>query len=156
MAVLCPFCDKLARLVRLADLPADELIWQTPNSVVLLGPWQFFHGYCILVARKHVAELHHLNSDERNAFVDDLCRLAAAIEAEFQPRKLNCELLGNQVPHLHWHLFPRYRSDVNHLQAVWLDIHRAESDSTWRERLLTGPSSRLETVDRIRRRLAAI
>jgi diadenosine tetraphosphate (Ap4A) HIT family hydrolase len=146
----CPFCDKLSRL---GELPADELIWQSRNSVVLLGPWQFYYGYCILVARKHAVELHHLPADERREYFDDLCRLAAALESEFRPRKLNYELLGNQVPHLHWHLFPRYESDPNHLQAVWLDIAKAENNPAERRRLETGPRSRADTAERIRRRL---
>ena len=36
----CPFCRKLADL---GLLPADELIWQFPHSVALLGPWQIRH-----------------------------------------------------------------------------------------------------------------
>jgi diadenosine tetraphosphate (Ap4A) HIT family hydrolase len=151
MTAACPFCDKLARL---GEMPADELVWQTPTTVVLLGPWQFYHGYCILVARRHATELHHLPADERHAILDDLCHLTAAIESEFRPRKLNCELLGNQVPHLHWHVFPRYETDPNNLQAVWIDIAQADSAHAERQRLLTGPTSREETAERIRRRLA--
>src|SRR5947208_13759017 len=108
MSADCPFCEKLARI---AEVPRDELIWQSPTSVVLLGPWQYYHGYCVLVARAHATELRHLPDAERHAYFDDLCRLARAVETEFGPRKLNYELLGNQVPHLHWHLFPRYPSD---------------------------------------------
>ena len=147
----CQFCDRLARL---ADFAAD-VVWESPTAVALLGPWQFYHGYCILVARPHAAELHHLPADDRHRYFDDLCRLARAVEQEFRPRKLNCELLGNQVPHLHWHLFPRYESDPNHLQAVWLDIARADADPAERQRLLTGPESRTATAERLRRRLAA-
>jgi diadenosine tetraphosphate (Ap4A) HIT family hydrolase len=58
------------------------------------------------------------------------------------------------VPHLHWHLFPRYEADPNRLQAVWLDIARAESDASFRQRLMSGPISRAETVERIRRHLS--
>src|SRR5262245_25572355 len=108
MATPCPFCDKLARL---DALPADELVWQSPRSVVLLGPWQFYQGYCVLVARTHATELHHLPDADRREYFDELCRLARAVEAAFRPRKLNYELLGNQVSHLHWHLFPRAAAD---------------------------------------------
>jgi diadenosine tetraphosphate (Ap4A) HIT family hydrolase len=152
MTANCLFCEKLARL---DELPADELVWQSPTAVVLLGPWQYYHGYCVLVARTHATELHHLPADERRHYFDDLCRLAFVIETEFRPRKLNYELLGNQAPHLHWHLFPRYETDPNHLQAVWIDIARANADPAMQERLLTGPMSRAETAERIRRRLAA-
>ena len=37
----------------------------------------------------------------------------------FRPRKLNYELLGNSVPHLHWHLIPRYSDDPMRTVPVW-------------------------------------
>jgi diadenosine tetraphosphate (Ap4A) HIT family hydrolase len=146
----CPLCTRLSHL---ADQPPDEIVWQARSSVAFLGPWQYYHGYCILVARQHAAELHHLPLNDRRDLVDDLCTLAAAVEATFRPRKLNYELLGNQVPHLHWHLFPRYEADPHHLQAAWLDIARAESDPDVRQRLATGPISRAETAALLRRHL---
>jgi diadenosine tetraphosphate (Ap4A) HIT family hydrolase len=62
---------------------------------------------------------------------------------------LNYELLGNQVPHLHWHLFPRYRDDPEALKPVWLALDRAERDPAERRRLETGPVERQETMRRL-------
>src|ERR1700694_4734407 len=47
-------------------------------------------------------------------------------ENTYHPHKLNYELLGNQVPHLHWHLFPRSKQDADHLKPVWLALDAAE------------------------------
>jgi diadenosine tetraphosphate (Ap4A) HIT family hydrolase len=33
--------------------------------------------------------------------------------------KMNCALLGNLVPHLHWHLIPRHADDPNPRGAIW-------------------------------------
>ncbi len=150
---MTPACHFCARLARLDELPAGEVVWQFPHSVALLGEWQFYHGYCVLVARTHATEPHHLPGDARRGHFDELCRLARAVEAALRPQKLNYELLGNQVPHLHWHLFPRYESDPNHRQPVWLDVARAESDPADRRRLSAGPAGRAETTARIRRQL---
>ena len=81
-----------------------------------------------------------------------MCLLARAIEEAFRPRKMNYELLGNQVPHLHWHLFPRYGHDADALKPVWLALDRAERDAS-EPRLETGPRDRAATADEIRRRL---
>ena len=145
----CPFCRKLAAL---DSLLADELVWQFPHSVALLGTWQHYHGYCLLVSRRHATELSQLAEVERRAYLDEMCQLAAAIEAAFQSHKLNYELLGNQVPHLHWHLFPRYWHDPEHQKPVWLPLHRAECDEALRRRLEAGPCDPAETVDRLRQR----
>ena len=133
----CPFCRKLAWV---QELPADELVWQFPHSVALLGPWQFYHGHCLLVSRRHATELNQLEDDERPVFLEEMCQLAQAIEDCFCPHKLNYELLGNQVPHLHWHLFPRYRDDPDTLKPVWLALDRADRDAAELQRLQTSPT----------------
>ena len=143
----CPFCDKLSNLGR---LPPEEVVAEFTHSVALLGPWQYYHGYCILVARRHATELSRLDPAERRGYCDEMCRLAEAIEVAFGPDKLNYELLGNQVPHLHWHLFPRYRDDPNARQPVWLALDRAERDPRERHRLQTGPLDRAATAARLR------
>jgi diadenosine tetraphosphate (Ap4A) HIT family hydrolase len=149
----CPFCDKLQRL---HELPAEEVIWHFPTSIALLGPWQYHTGYCLLVSRRHATELHQLAAPERHAYFDELTLLGHAIEACFHPRKLNCELLGNQVPHLHWHLFPRRADDPEALKPAWLALDRAERDPAERQRLQTGPLPRSEIAHRLRDQLRAL
>jgi len=145
----CPFCRKLAAPEALAD---GELVWSFPHSVALLGYWQYYKGYCVLVSRRHATELSQLADDERRAFLDEMCLLARAIETVFRPHKLNYELLGNQVPHLHWHLFPRSSADPDRLKPVWLALDEAEHDPG-RKRLLQGEADRSEVVSALRRQL---
>jgi diadenosine tetraphosphate (Ap4A) HIT family hydrolase len=146
----CPFCRQLTTL---HELPASEVVWQFRHSVALLGTWQFYHGYCVLVSRCHATELSHLGNVERGEFLEEMCTLARAIEDCFHPHKLNYELLGNQVPHLHWHLFPRYPDDPDRLRPVWLALDRAERDENERHRLQTGPQDRAATAAALRRTL---
>ena len=153
MTAACVFCDKLGRL---GELPAEDVVWQFPHSVALLGPWQYHTGYCVLVARRHAAELHHLPPAERRAYLDEMVTLARAIEAAFAPRKLNYELLGNQVPHLHWHLFPRRADDPDALNAVWLGFDRADRDPAERDRLQSASLPRPEITRRLRAALDSL
>jgi diadenosine tetraphosphate (Ap4A) HIT family hydrolase len=81
-------------------------------STAFLARNQVCRGYVVLVYNKsHVTELHHLERDDLIAFMDDLVGVSAAIDRAYRPRKLNYELLGNLVPHLHWHVIPRRESD---------------------------------------------
>jgi diadenosine tetraphosphate (Ap4A) HIT family hydrolase len=146
----CPFCSKLAAL---GGLPDHEVVWQFPHSVALLGPWQFYHGYCVLVSRRHATELSGLDDAIRRAYLDEMCLVARAIEAAFRPAKLNYELLGNQVGHLHWHLFPRSASDPDARRPVWLALDRAEHDPALRRRLETGPQAAAITTAALRQSL---
>jgi diadenosine tetraphosphate (Ap4A) HIT family hydrolase len=149
----CHFCERLAGLDRLA---VAEVVWRFPRSVALLGTWQFYHGYCVLVSRTHARELFALPDDERRGYLDEMCLLARAIDAAFRPHKLNYELLGNQVPHLHWHLFPRYADDPARLSPVWLALDAADRDEGRRKGLETGRESRAATAARLRQALASL
>ena len=133
--------------------PPEEVVWEFPNSVALLGHWQYYHGYCVLIARQHATELCELPAGERRAFLDEMCLLAQAIAGCFRPRKLNYELLGNQVPHLHWHLFPRYDHDPEKLKPVWVTVDRTEHNATERTRLQMGLISRVEIIEKLRGKL---
>jgi diadenosine tetraphosphate (Ap4A) HIT family hydrolase len=147
----CPFCKKLG----VPDgWPAGDVVWRFPHSVAVLGQWQYYTGYCVLVASEHATELSQLGAN-RTAFLDEMARLAAAIEACFRPHKLNYELLGNQVPHLHWHLFPRYIADPDRGRPVWFTLEDAEADPVELRRLQNGTVSRVEAVKRLREQLKA-
>lgn len=123
----CPLCAKIEQY---REKHADELVWEFAESVVFLGPWQYYEGYCIVTARSHCTELFELSEQSRHTLMDEVASMAKAIHAVVKPRKINYEWLGNQVPHLHWHLFPRQGSDPSHLQAAWLDIAAAERDAS--------------------------
>jgi diadenosine tetraphosphate (Ap4A) HIT family hydrolase len=118
-----------------------------------LGTWQYYHGYCLLVCRHHATELSQLDGTVRRAYLDEMCLLARAVEQAFRPLKLNYELLGNQVPHLHWHVFPRYADDPHSLKPVWLALDRAGRDPQERSQLETGRLPRAETAARLRQRI---
>ncbi len=149
----CPFCSKLAAL---DQLPDHEVVWRFPHSIALLGPWQFYQGYCVLVSRRHATELSGLDEAVRRAYLDEMCLLARAIETACRPAKLNYELLGNQVGHLHWHLFPRSAADPDARRPVWLALDRAEHDAALRRRLETGAQPPAETTAALRKSLAAL
>lgn len=138
----CPLCRRLA-----APLGPDALVWEFRHSVALLGDWQAYRGYCVLVSRQCAGELIDLPPDILTAYFAEMATLAGAIREAFRPRKLNYECLGNQVPHPHWHVFPRFDGDPNRLQAPWLDI------ATDPERMRGDTALRSDTVVRIRHAL---
>ena len=148
----CPFCRKLSAL---DSLPPGEVVHVFPHSVAFLGPWQFFPGYCVLVAKQHARELSGLGI-HRAAFLEEMATLAEAVEKCFQPHKLNYELLGNIVPHLHWHLFPRRADDPDPKRAVWFELEKADRDPAEKLRLETGPLSREETIRRLKDNLKSL
>jgi diadenosine tetraphosphate (Ap4A) HIT family hydrolase len=60
---------------------------------------------------RHVAEPTELTDAEAAQYGREVLRVGRAIEAVLAPVKLNYDVLGNSVPHLHTHIVPRYGDD---------------------------------------------
>ena len=84
---------------------------------------QFFPGWTILVLGRHATELFDLTGEERSRLIEDLSEAALALAMAFEPVKINYELLGNQLPHVHWHVIPRLADDPASRDAVWTVRH---------------------------------
>ena len=116
-APACVMCDKYGRSggdLHVADLDAAR---------VFLHEDQFFPGYVLLVLRRHATELYELSPAERRTLIEELSRVAEALARVFRPVKMNYELLGNQVPHIHWHLVPRLSTDPEPHAPIWRVVH---------------------------------
>jgi diadenosine tetraphosphate (Ap4A) HIT family hydrolase len=69
-------------------------------------------GYTIVIWRgRHVAEPTELNEQEAAQYWKELLHVGRALEQVLEPVKLNYDLLGNSLPHLHTHVIPRYADD---------------------------------------------
>jgi diadenosine tetraphosphate (Ap4A) HIT family hydrolase len=98
----CPICRSVAVDEATAELEVSRLMMSDD------GPMR---GYAWLAFRRHAIELHDLNEQEGAALMKDLQLASAAIAAASDAVKLNYEIHGNTVPHLHVHIFPRYPGD---------------------------------------------
>ena len=97
----CPFCTAEPWSVHV-DLAASRVL--IPDEAVL-------PGYVLVVSRRHVIEPYELPADESPQFWADAMQAAAAVASVVKPVKVNYEIHGNTIPHLHLHVFPRFRGD---------------------------------------------
>jgi diadenosine tetraphosphate (Ap4A) HIT family hydrolase len=105
------------------DDESDLRIIELEHSHVILNRDQFFPGYTLLFTKQHVTELFHLNQIVRSQLMEEVSRVAAALDTVFKPTKINYELLGNMVPHIHWHLVPRFSTDPLWPRPIWAESH---------------------------------
>jgi diadenosine tetraphosphate (Ap4A) HIT family hydrolase len=90
-------------------------------STLYLHKIQTYRGYSVLVFDpRHVTALTDLNEGERTALMSDLCRAQEGMRRVLKPDHFNVESLGNQVPHLHWHIIPRYKNDPRWGLPIWM------------------------------------
>ncbi len=104
---------------------ADHVIADLGLSKAYLHDDQFFTGWTVLVLQRHATELFHLTPVERIQLMEDVNRVAQALAQIYGAQKINYELLGNQLPHIHWHIIPRLPTDPSPLEPVWLVPHEA-------------------------------
>ncbi|MDF1580500.1 MAG: HIT family protein [Desulfuromonadales bacterium] len=112
----CSMCSKW-------DDDTELRITTLEHCYVVLNRDQFFPGYCLVFTKAHVTELFHLDPPTRGAIMEEVNRVAAALNVVYQPTKINYELLGNMVPHMHWHLVPRFSSDPLWPRPIWSEPH---------------------------------
>jgi diadenosine tetraphosphate (Ap4A) HIT family hydrolase len=137
-AAACPMCALVAKE---GDLHVADL----PTARVYFNQDQFFPGWVYVVLRRHATELYELTPPERAAHVEDVSRVAEALAAVYHPAKMNYELLGNQVPHIHWHLVPRLAADPEPHAPIWRVEHAPAP---------LGAAAARDRIDAIRRALA--
>jgi len=102
----------------------DLRIAELTHTYVLLNRDQFFPGYCLVFTREHVTELFHLPKEIRQGVMEEVNLVANTLYNAFQPDKINYELLGNMVPHMHWHLVPRFSADPLWPRPIWAEPHQ--------------------------------
>jgi diadenosine tetraphosphate (Ap4A) HIT family hydrolase len=103
-------CD-LCKQVDLEENYYSFLVARLETLNLQLAKNQYARGYCTLIFREHATELHELLPEKQAALMRDLARAGTAIARVFKPDKMNHQLLGNLMPHIHWHIVPRYWGD---------------------------------------------
>ena len=103
---------------------AGRRIADCGTSVAYLHDDQYFPGWTVLVLKRHATELWQLAPAERAGLMDEVTSVAQALAATFDAVKMNYELLGNQLPHIHWHLIPRCADDPAPRAPAWTVPHQ--------------------------------
>ena len=125
-----------------------DLVTALSASSLYLAKNQTYRGQCQLVFdRRHAARLDQLTDEEYAAFGRDLFVSQRAVFAVMRPDHTNIESLGNVVPHLHWHIIPRYVNDARWGMPIWTTPLSAMPDSR------LDAAERDDLIDRLRRQL---
>jgi len=78
-----------------------------------------YPGFCRVIWRSHIGEMSDLAGPDRRHLMALVFATESALRRLYAPEKINLASLGNLVPHLHWHVIPRFRDDPNFPAPIW-------------------------------------
>lgn len=110
------------------------LIWRGDDCRVVLVDDPDLPGFCRVIWNRHVAEMTQLSYGECDLLMHLVFAVEGAVRSVMRPSKINLAALGNQVPHIHWHVIPRFEDDAFFPGSAWSNRLRDTSDATLKVR----------------------
>jgi len=135
----CELCGLAAPMTVYADSKLSVIIVDDAN----------YPGFCRVIWRDHVREMSDLARDDRLLLNEAVHEVEQAVREVMKPTKVNVASLGNVVPHLHWHVIPRYTDDAHFPAPVWAAAVRQTEQTTLEARRALLPA----LADAIARRM---
>jgi diadenosine tetraphosphate (Ap4A) HIT family hydrolase len=111
----------------LCELAASSKVVANDKFSVILADEANYPGFARVIWNEHVREVSDLADEDRLLLNEAVFKLEQAVREVMQPLKVNVASLGNVVPHLHWHVIPRYADDAHFPAPVWAQAVRATS-----------------------------
>jgi diadenosine tetraphosphate (Ap4A) HIT family hydrolase len=104
----CPFCQP--------DIER-EIIVESPNAFAIYDKFPVNKGHALIIPKKHCSNYFDLTFKEQSACISILNAVKQIIAKRYNPDGFNVgininEAAGQTVPHVHIHLIPRYKGDV--------------------------------------------
>ena len=104
-----------------------EVLWDDGFARVVIAGDADHPGFCRVIVNAHVKEMTDLAEVDRARVMNMVFAVERALRVLLMPDKINLASLGNVVPHLHWHVIPRFANDAHFPNAVWGEKKRLGS-----------------------------
>ena len=105
----CPLC-----------FPENEhILWNNSACRVVLVNEPNYPGFCRVIWNAHVPEMTDLAPADRLYLMKVVFSVEQVMRGHLRPEKINLASLGNQVPHLHWHVIARFSDDAHFPDPIW-------------------------------------
>lgn len=112
----------------LCDLKVPTVYRNDKLSVIIVDD-AAYPGFCRVIWNDHVKEMSELSQEDRLTINEAVYQVELALVSVMKPLKVNLASLGNMVPHLHWHLIPRFEDDAQFPSPVWAPAVRSTDES---------------------------
>lgn len=133
--------------------PGGELFYRDDNYRIVLVDDERYPGFCRVIWNAHVREMTDLSTAERAILIAAVWQVEEAVRDVMQPHKVNVASLGNVVPHLHWHVIPRFENDAHFPNPIWAEVKRTPVSTDLAKRRALVSKLREAILDRFNRSL---
>ena len=99
--------------------PGGEVLWDDGFARVVLVGDADHPGFCRVILNAHCKEMTDLAQAQRARLMEVVFGVESILRELLTPQKINLASLGNVVPHLHWHVVPRFADDPHFPRPVW-------------------------------------
>lgn len=97
----------------------ENVVCENANWRVIFADEAAWPGFCRVIWQAHVAEMTDLPPQSQQELMAVVLAVEKAMREVLRPDKVNLASLGNRVPHLHWHVIPRFKDDACFPESVW-------------------------------------
>lgn len=102
----CVFCS-----------PSAEVIIESASAYSIFDKFPVSDGHALIIPKRHVSSYFELTQNEQIACQLNLAEMKKIIDEKYNPDGYNIgininEAAGQTIPHVHIHLIPRYKGDV--------------------------------------------
>lgn len=104
------------------------VLWENDALRVIAVDDDDYPGFTRVIWKDHRAEMSDLSATERAQLMSIVNEVESVQRQCLQPDKVNLASFGNQVPHVHWHIIPRWRDDKHFPDSYW-SVPRREPGS---------------------------
>jgi len=99
--------------------PGGEVMWNDGFARVVLVGDADHPGFCRVILNAHEKEMTGLPDADRARLMELVFVVERTLRELLAPDKINLASFGNVVPHLHWHVIPRFADDPHFPDSVW-------------------------------------
>lgn len=106
----CIFCKIVS-----GEVPCHK-VYEDDFVLAFLDAFPHCKGHTVVVPKRHANSIFDFNEEERAKFSAGLSASVHRVNNTLSPEGLNIGIndrpaAGQVVPHVHWHIFPRWQGD---------------------------------------------
>lgn len=134
----------------LCNTAGGEVLWDSPSCRVVRVDDLHYPGFCRVIWNAHAREMTDLDPGQQRYLMSVVFAVEATVRRLFVPDKVNLASLGNVVPHVHWHIIPRWLDDRHFPEPIWGSVRRdglVERPVVSSEEMARALSAALATVE---------